>query len=379
MSEAQPTTSGGKIGRDKRRRSSDPPVPYKKPTRQSMPTTRRSPARARDPSPPETEAPGDVLKELILLRRSIETKFLESAAKADNTKAEILSKLESNDQAVSELQLSVADVTLSVDRNQRSIQEVRAEVERSEVQLPGRVREIVNEALNRQSTAGVRPRALGSPGPLDRILSSAPAALPPAGGRDEAFSTARRSFRLWPVSREGDLKERTLEFMVNELLLDQQYATSLEFTVKRVGRRRAGDAPAGAVRDEVLLTFATCRKRDDVRSYARNLERKGRGLRLEVPEHLWPSFRLLQNLAYELKLKNPELKRNILFDDLAANLKMDVCFVADEWRTITPKEAKLTLAKCRPAKSGRDNMTSSELEGLLSGTGEERMEEEREF
>ena len=82
---------------------------------------------------------------------------------------------------------------------------------------------------------------------------------------------------------------------------------------------------------------------------------------------MWPRFRLLQNLAYELKIKNPDMKRNVLFDDVASDLKMDVCFGSEEWKTIVPEEARRTLTKCRPAKaSGRRRMTGSELEELLS-------------
>ena len=388
MSQPLPSTSsGGKAVKDRKRRLSDP-APYRKPPKsQAMPTTRRSPPRTREPSPPEVEIlpPGEVLKELALLRKSIEAKFVESAERTDGVKAEILSKLESNDQAVSELQLSVADVTLSVDRNERSIQEVRAEVERREVELPSRVREIVNEALNknRQALAGIRPRALGgASGNNESAGVSPPLAASVGVGKDGAYSLARRSLRLWPVSKEGNLKERTIEFLVNELLLDQQYAASLDFDVKRVGRRNGSEAAAGAVKDEVLVAFSSARERDDVRSYAKNLERKGRGLRLEVPEHLWPSFRLLQNLGYELKLKNPALKRNVLFDDLTSDLKMDVSFGSDEWKTITPEEARKTLAKCRPSRAaGRPQMSSNELENRLGTNADESvdMQDEREF
>ena len=66
----------------------------------------------------------------------MEVKFLESGAKVDNLKSEAIAKLDANDQAVAELQVTVSDVTLSVDENQRAIQQVQAEVERREVELP---------------------------------------------------------------------------------------------------------------------------------------------------------------------------------------------------------------------------------------------------
>ena len=81
------TQSKGKISRDRKRRISAP-VPYEVPskTQAGMPTTRHSPARAAsaaaaqssqiNPDPPMA----DVLRELTLLRQSMETKFLESGA-----------------------------------------------------------------------------------------------------------------------------------------------------------------------------------------------------------------------------------------------------------------------------------------------------------
>lgn len=51
-------------------------------------------------------------------------------------KEELFSKLDANDNAVSEVQLAISDVTFSIDKNQRAIQEVCAEAERREVELP---------------------------------------------------------------------------------------------------------------------------------------------------------------------------------------------------------------------------------------------------
>ena len=143
--------------------------------------------------------------------------------------------------------------------------------------------------------------------------------------KEEAYSRARKSLRLWPVSREGDLRERTIEYLINELLLDQQHAVGLDFEVRRVGGARNRDPGSKAVKDEVLVTFASVRERDDIKSFAKNLERRGRGLRLEIPDHLWSSFRVLQKTAYELKQRNGDLKRNVLFDDEKSDLKIDVC------------------------------------------------------
>lgn len=304
----------------------------------------------------------------------MEARFTEADKKSDALRGELVGKLDANDKAVADLQLAVTDVTLSVDDNQRAIHEVRAEVERREVELPGKVRSIVQEVLDKsRNHQGPRHRPLRDPGARASLDRPADPDRPSASTAD-AYSLARRSLRLWPVSREGDLKTRTREFLVNELLLDQQYAAGLDFRVKRAaapGRARERDQTAPQrVRDEVLVTFDSNRDRDDVRAHAKNLEKKGRGLRLEIPDHLWPSFRVLQDLGYELRQKNPALRRNVLFDDNTRDLKLDFSFDATNWKTVSPDEARKSLSKCRPARSGRTAVTASELDELLLGEQE---------
>ena len=359
--------AGGKTPREKRRLSSE--QPYKRPrtSMPGMPATRRSPARP-DPVPDEPVSLASIMQEFSLLRKAMEARFSEADKKSDALRGELVSKLDANDKAVSELQLAVTDVTLSVDDNQRAIHEVRAEVERREVELPGKVRSIVQEVLDRSKDKRSRPappgprhRPLRSFGPPDRVCEPEPA-------RDDAYDLARRSLRLWPVLREGDIVTRTREFLVKELLLDQQYAAGLELRVRRTAgqpRGRDKDQAATRVRDEVLVTFNTSRERDDVRSHAKNLEKKGRGLRLEIPDSLWPSFRALQDLGNELKQKNPALRRNIIFDDSNRDLRLDFSNDLVEWKSVSPDEARKTLRNCRPAKARKSAILASELKQLL--------------
>ena len=371
---------GGKTPREKRRLSSD--QPYKRPRTSTggMPTTRRSPARPyQDPEPDEPLPLSSIMKELALLRKAMETRFSEAEKKSDSMRGELVSKLDANDKAVSELQLAVTDVTLSVDENQRAIHEVRAEVERREVELPGKVRAIVQEALDR--TPKERPHLGQRHRPFRGQVDRSPHESPERGGNDRAYELARRSLRLWPVSREGDISTRTREFLVSELLLDQQYVVDLHFAVKRTAgqpRGRDKDQSNPRVKDEVLVVFDTARERDEVRAHARNLEKKGRGLRLEIPDHLWPSFRVLQDLGYELKQKNPALRRNVLFDDSRRDLRLDFS-KGDEWKSVTPDEARKTLCTCRPTRSRKSSASATELEQLLGRQEDEDMSGNEEY
>ena len=375
---SQPGSAGGKVPRERRRLSSE--QPYKKPRTAApgMPATRRSPARAQpDPVDQDEAVPlTSIMQELALLRKAMETRFSDAEKKTDALRGELVSKLDANDKAVSELQLAVTDVTLSVDDNSRAIHEVRAEVERREMELPSKVRAIVQDVLERSGASRDHPSRVG---PRHRPLTASPGPPPDRPSRtrpglEEAYDLARRSLRLWPVSKEGDIVTRTREFLVNELLLDQQYAVGLTFVVKRtagISRVRDKDQAPTRVRDEVLVTFETVRERDEVRSHARNLEKKGRGLRLEIPEHLWPSFRVLQDLGYELKQKNAALRRNVLFDDVARDLRLDFAKDDTGWKTVSPSEARKTLQSCRPTRTGGRAPTSAvELEQLLGADGD---------
>ena len=67
-------------------------------------------------------------------------------------------------------------------------------------------------------------------------------------------------------------------FLVNELKLDQLHAMGLNIEVKRASGPAGKTTDPGrnmAVKDEVLVRFETSIKRDDVQSFAKNLERKG--------------------------------------------------------------------------------------------------------
>ena len=384
MSQTPSHSAGGKAPRDKRRLSSE--QPYKRPRTSStgMPATRRSPARppAEIVDQPDDALPlASIMQEFALLRKAMEARFTEADKKADSLRGELVGKLDANDKAVADLQMAVTDVTLSVDDNQRAIHEVRAEVERREVELPGKVRAIVQDVLDKSRNTQPTPA-----GPRHRPLreSSSPAARHDRPLADEAYDLARRSLRLWPVSREGDLKTRTREFLASELLLDQQYVLGLDFKVKRTAgptRSRDKDQPAPRIRDEVLVTFESIRERDEVRSHARNLEKKGRGLRLEIPDQLWPSFRVLQDLAFELKQKDGSLRRNVLFDDVTRDLRLDFSYgTSPEWRSVTPTEARKSLQACRPLKkAGRAAASASELETLLGRQDPDMSVTEEEF
>ena len=90
-----------------------------------------------------------------------------------------------------------------------------------------------------------------------------------------------------------------------------------------------------------------------------------------MPDHLWPNFRVLQQLADELKVRNASLRRNILFDDTNLDLKMDFSTDGINWKTVLPSEARKSLEKCRPSRTRRLSVSGDELNSMLGEASQE--------
>ena len=97
------------------------------------------------------------------------------------------------------------------------------------------------------------------------------------------------------------------------------------------------------IKNEYIVTFAERESRDTIKSYARNLARaKGEaGLRLDVPEHLKGTHKVLEEHAYSLiNLHGKEVKRNIRFDERTENLMMDIKMPqSSRWHNLTARQA----------------------------------------
>ena len=101
---------------------------------------------------------------------------------------------------------------------------------------------------------------------------------------------------------------------------------------------------------QVLVTFDTVRLRDEVKSLAKNLAGTDRtvGIQLEAPDHLRSHYQSLQKLGYNIKLKHPNLRRNVKFDDVNMALVMDVKLDENAtWKTIDYPAAKQLLKRVK--------------------------------
>ena len=182
--------------------------------------------------------------------------------------------------------------------------------------------------------------------------------------QEERFWECRRSLRLWPVPNSG---EALNDFLVNKLGLDE------EFVIHDIGditiRRHFEKKPK--YKDEIYATFDTKHLRDVVKACGPNLAQWNgeAGMRLHIPDHLQKLFRAFMGLAFDLKKKCPDLRRNVKFDEENLSLYMDIQLrEGEEWKRIMPEQA-LQAARSRIREDQPKSVDMAEIESILSETG----------
>lgn len=94
-----------------------------------------------------------------------------------------------------------------------------------------------------------------------------------------------------------------------------------EFQIRKSHERRPKN------KDKVVVTFEDKGIRDMIKANAHNLAnyREEAGMRLHIPDHLQKTFKNLMALSYDMKKKQPELKRSVKFDEDKLNLYVYGC------------------------------------------------------
>ena len=183
--------------------------------------------------------------------------------------------------------------------------------------------------------------------------------------RQEAkFWESRRSLRLWPV--ENANREGLEDFLRNKLAMDASFVKEDmgQVSVRRVMERRPKNA------QEVCVTFETKQVRDLVKAQGPNLAtyRDEAGMRLQVPDHLQKNFRALMLVAYDLKKKYPDLRRNIKFDEEKLDMFMDFQLEKEAgWRRIGPDQAARILGgRTRKRSGGPEDLKDDKIKSLMA-------------
>ena len=91
---------------------------------------------------------------------------------------------------------------------------------------------------------------------------------------------------------------------------------------------------------------------------------------MEIPKHLASDFSILEKLSYALKKRNPDIKRNIKFDDAFMGLMLDFN-VDGTWKTVRPDQARqVTLASAgKNSSAGAESISVADLTDMVSGEG----------
>ena len=106
--------------------------------------------------------------------------------------------------------------------------------------------------------------------------------------------------------------------------------------------------------------------RDAVKAQGPNLAKfkDDAGMRLEIPNYLQKDFKILMRLAYLLKKSNPDLRRNVKFDEDCCGLFLDMQLKKDaEWKRVKPEEAKKAVQG--RLSGGPSEMGADELKDMM--------------
>ena len=165
---------------------------------------------------------------------------------------------------------------------------------------------------------------------------------------------------MWPVAGP-DLAAAAVQFMETRLQLPAGRLTEDQVVVKSIY-----SPPDSVIKSQVLVRFDSVSLRDEVKALGKNLSGRDRsvGIQIEVPDHLRGRFQTFQSLAYKLKSKYPNLRRNVKFNDAELTLVMDVKLSPDQdWKAVLYEDANAILPRGRNRTA---SISRTELAGLVA-------------
>ena len=184
-----------------------------------------------------------------------------------------------------------------------------------------------------------------------KVLETSKPVVPDRVVLSESYLKARRSIRIWPVdgATEEELRGNAGEFLHGPLAIPKGDVGQDD--VEDVSRVQDPLQPE-IIRNEVVVRFKDRRTRDMVMASSVNLAscidsggRPTAGTRLELPDELKDTFRLLARFGTRLRARHGEgTKRHVKFDDFAGSLFSNIKLPGDtKWTRVTPKMARADL------------------------------------
>ena len=235
-----------------------------------------------------------------------------------------------------------------VQNNSRQIEDMKKALDEREAKMEARLTLKINRAV----VSGERKLRAGH----DRSADTLPVLT---DKQEESYLYHRRTLRIWPIPGPDRVKN-TQDFIQTKLKI-----TGSEYDA--IGRFEAKEEKMSGSNypDEVVVVFETREARDRVKGASRNLANDPQaGIRINVPGFLLDNYRLLAATGYSIKTNQAGVKRSIKFDDPSRNLVLDV-LVGEEWRRITPQEARLAAATNPNIKLGPKKMSGADISSLV--------------
>ena len=265
-----------------------------------------------------------------------------------------IERIDSNTKAVADLKKRGEELDKKV---VSALEESEARAIERETNMERRITETLTRRLDEAAnTTTISTRAAVA------NVATQPLSSTQQARREASYHLCRRSLKAWPVQGE-DLVDAFKVFLGQVVGLSDATISSLgQISVAR----RPGKVAEQKL--EVLATFETREDRDLVKAAGPNLAGKtGVGLMIHVPGHLLDNLHALNNVGYYIKQHNEGVRRNVKFDDENLDIFMDIK-IGEQWRKITPAEAKLACnAAPKDAERISRNLSVEDLSTLVQG------------
>ena len=120
-------------------------------------------------------------------------------------------------------------------------------------------------------------------------------------------------------------------------------------------------------KDEICVCFESKEIRDAVKARGPSLANfREAGMRLQIPDSLQKDFKALMVVTFNLKKTNPELKKNVKFDEEDLGLFMDFQTKKEgSWSRIKPTQANRILQTRKREGNGPENLNDAEIKSLM--------------
>ena len=241
-----------------------------------------------------------------------------------------------------------------IEQNRKQIEKTAAKVEDQATDI-SKLRDVM-ERVEREQVDARRGFDAKVRGIIDRIPTSGNTSN---SNTDDEFNRARKSMRIWPLegNNEGELVNSVRTFLTGALEFDSVDDEIGHFSVKRA-------RPTGAesvIYSEAIVEFKDNFTRDVVAmrgsklsGYVDSSRKPTCGMRLEVPEHLTPAFRILKRYGFSVKKQNPSAKHHVKFNDYDKNIYIQVRIdIGEEWMSFNADEAQDQLKRAEKKKNSR--------------------------